>query len=132
MELKDDNYCFACGKENPIGLKMEFEYGKDTAEVKYIPRREHQGWGDIVHGGILFTLMDELMARMIINSGIYVVTSRMEIKFLRPARVGEEIKVIAKLDRSDERFFYASSKITGKKEKILAVSKGVYSIFKKY
>lgn len=126
MELTQDNYCFACGKENPIGLKMEFEYAPGEVTVRFTPRKEHQGWGDVVHGGILFTLMDEAMARMIIDAGDMVVTSRMEIKFLRPALVNEEIVLKGKLDKTEGKFFYTSSKILGKEGRPVAISKGVY------
>lgn len=126
MQLLDDNYCFACGKDNPIGLKMEFQHKDSKSIVKFKCKKEHQGWGDVVHGGILFTLMDEIMARMIIDSGTNVVTSRMEISFLRPVKVGQDITIESKEDRSEGRFVYASSKIVSENKKILAKSKGVY------
>jgi uncharacterized protein (TIGR00369 family) len=126
MDLRIDNYCFACGKENPVGLKMEFQFGSGELRVPFVPSKEHQGWRDVVHGGILFTLLDEAMAWVIMHEGPFVMTSKMEIKFLRPAMVGEELLVYAKLEKSDERYFYTSSKITNKAGKIVAAAKGTY------
>ena len=63
--LVDNNYCFACGKENPDGLQLEFKYSEDGSKVEttYIPPEKFQGWKGIVHGGIITTLLDEIMAR---------------------------------------------------------------------
>jgi uncharacterized protein (TIGR00369 family) len=126
MKLEIDDYCFACGKENPIGLKMEFEYGEGSVRVVFTPRKDHQGWQDVVHGGILFTLLDEAMARMIINGGNMVVSLSIEIRFLRPAKVNQEIIITGKLKKTEERRFYASSKITDSNGKTLASAKGTY------
>ncbi|MFP4496832.1 MAG: PaaI family thioesterase, partial [Vulcanimicrobiota bacterium] len=76
MDLTDDRYCFACGPENPIGLNMKLNYKQNKVTVEFIPKKEHQGWHNMVHGGILFTLMDEAMAKLIIEQGDMVVTSR--------------------------------------------------------
>jgi len=61
--LVDNNYCFACGKDNSDGLQLKFKYSEDgsKAETTYIPPEKFQGWKDIVHGGIITTLLDELM-----------------------------------------------------------------------
>ncbi len=126
MELQDDNYCFACGRENPVGLKMEFIYDAGAVRVEFTPKKEHQGWGDVVHGGILFTLMDEAMARLLIDHGDSVVTSRMEIKFLRPAMVEQQLILEGKEDRREGKFIYTSSKLTNPRGKTVATSKGVY------
>lgn len=126
MELIDDNYCFACGKENPIGLKLEFEYDEDEVKVEFQPKKEHQGWDNVIHGGILFTLMDEAMARLIIEKGDMVVTSRMETKFLRPARVGENIVITGRIEKKDKKKIQASSRIKNTRGKLLATSRGIY------
>ena len=59
-----DNYCFVCGKDNPLGLKIKVRYYPDAlaAETALTLPREYQGWADVIHGGILSTLLDEMMA----------------------------------------------------------------------
>jgi uncharacterized protein (TIGR00369 family) len=125
-DLDDDGYCFACGKDNPIGLKMEFLFENDEVTVKFTPKEEHQGWKNVIHGGILATLMDEAMARVIINSGYNVVTSSMDMRFLRPAKSGEEITITGKINRIDGKNIYAVSKILNGNNKTVASSRGTY------
>jgi hypothetical protein len=62
-----DNYCFVCGKENPKGFKIEVRYLQTemSAETELSLPREYQGWADVIHGGILSTLLDEMMAHAV-------------------------------------------------------------------
>lgn len=87
--LEDDAMCFCCGAKNPIGLKLEFEDAPDgRMRTIWTPRREHQGFKDIVHGGLVATVLDEVMVRLLYLRGIQAVTAGMETKLIRPLRWG--------------------------------------------
>ncbi len=93
---RNDAYCFACGKENPIGLKLDFsmEDGKCVAR-KMIPR-EYQGYDDVVHGGILTTMADEAMVKyLIMEKGEEAMTAKLEMRYRQPTPVGEMLTVSA-------------------------------------
>ena len=91
--LEDDAMCFCCGVENPIGLKLKFEDAPDgRMRTVWTPRREHQGFKDIVHGGLVATVLDEVMVRLLYLRGIPAVTAGMETKLLRPLRWGKEYR----------------------------------------
>lgn len=126
MELQDDEYCFACGEKNPIGLKLKFNFPDDKVEFKFTPQKEHQGWTDIIHGGILATLMDEAMAQILIHRGLFGVTSSMEIRFLRPAKTGEELTITGEIKSIEGKKIQIISKIANTRGKTVASSKGVY------
>ena len=79
--LSDDRRCFACGPDNAAGLRMTFEYGDGTARSRVVPRREFGGWSNIMHGGIVATLLDEAMAHAAIAAGVRAVTARIEVRF---------------------------------------------------
>jgi acyl-coenzyme A thioesterase PaaI-like protein len=79
--LADDRRCFACGPDNLAGLQMTFEYGDGTARSRVAPRREFAGWSNIMHGGIVATLLDEAMAHAALASGVRAVTARIEVRF---------------------------------------------------
>lgn len=89
ISLEDDAMCFCCGPKNPIGLKLEFE---ETAEGRmrtiWTPRKEHQGFKDIVHGGLVATVLDEVMVRLLYIRGIQAVTAGMETRLSSPVRWG--------------------------------------------
>ncbi len=87
--LDDDAYCFCCGADNPIGLKLAFEETEQGGmRTLWTPRKEHQGFKDIVHGGLVATVLDEVMVRLLYLRGIHAVTAGMETKLLRPVRWG--------------------------------------------
>lgn len=87
--LDDDQMCFCCGPKNPIGLKLVFESGPEgRMSTLWRPKKEHQGFKDIVHGGLVATVLDEVMVRLLYLRGIPAVTAGMETKLLRPLRWG--------------------------------------------
>lgn len=97
LELNDDQWCFACGVNNPIGLKLDFAYEGDEYVTYFTPQKEHQGWAGVTHGGIVGTLMDEVMARQIHAQGIMAVTGELNIRFKKPAIVGTRIRFAGKI-----------------------------------
>jgi hypothetical protein len=54
--------CFACGKDNPVGLKLKIVKDGDEARGEFTVSEFYQGWRGYVHGGIIFTILDEAMA----------------------------------------------------------------------
>jgi acyl-coenzyme A thioesterase PaaI-like protein len=91
--LDDGHYCFCCGRENPIGLKLEFELTEQGGmQTLWTPRKEHQGFKDIVHGGLVATVLDEVMVRLLYDRGIHAVTAAMETKLLKPVRWGRSYR----------------------------------------
>jgi len=104
MVPDDDQMCFCCGTMNPIGLKLEFA---PTAEGRlrtiWRPRKEHQGFKDIVHGGLVATVLDEVMIRMLHHGGISAVTGTLETKLMKPLRWGRDYRFEAWLLRDRGR-----------------------------
>lgn len=127
MELRDDKYCFACGKQNPIGLKLEFQVGEDgMARGTFRPAREHQGYAGVVHGGILATLADECMAYLLISRGMDAVTATLEMKYKRPAHVGEELLIEARLTEARGKIYRLEVKISDELGLTLAEGHAVF------
>jgi acyl-coenzyme A thioesterase PaaI-like protein len=90
-----DNYCFVCGKHNPRGFKIEVRYSEEelAAETELAIPREYQGWAEVIHGGILSTLLDELMAHAVWRFAGPGLTISMEVRFHAPLAPGEAIRV---------------------------------------
>ncbi len=110
MEI--DQYCFACGKDNPIGLKLKFEHTPEGVLANFMPVREFQGFVNILHGGIIVTLMDEAMAHAIIAKGYQGVTARMEVKFEKPVVMHEMVEVRGQILWEKRKIIKASSEVT--------------------
>jgi uncharacterized protein (TIGR00369 family) len=90
-----DNYCFVCGRDNPRGLRIKVKYFPDemAAETRLALAKEYQGWADVIHGGILSTLLDEMMAHAVWRFAGPGVTLSMEVRFHHPLKPDETIRV---------------------------------------
>jgi len=107
MELVDDGHCFVCGEKNPIGLKLSFHFDGEIVRAEFTPRKEHQGYMNIVHGGIISTLLDEAMVKLAIAMEMPAVTAHMEVRLRRPTRVGERIMISASVLRKTRKVIEA-------------------------
>lgn len=104
MTLDDDQMCFCCGPNNPIGLKLKFEDFPDGRTLTvWRPRKEHEGFKGIVHGGLVATVLDEVMIRMLYHRGIAAVTGTLETKLVKPLRAGREYRFEARMVRDRGR-----------------------------
>ena len=104
--------CFGCGKNNPCGLKLNFEWDGKQVRAKFIPTELHQGWEGIIHGGIINTILDEAMGYATFYEGIRCVTGAMQTRFKHPASIGESLIVTASVTKNTRRFAEAMAKIT--------------------
>ncbi|MDH5364222.1 MAG: HAD-IA family hydrolase [Dehalococcoidia bacterium] len=85
--------CFACSQENPIGLKLKPVHDGEKVTAEFTPGEFHQGWNNVVHGGILYTLLDEVTAYAMLCYGIeFGVTAKSEIRFKQVAPINEPIQ----------------------------------------
>ena len=90
MTLAADGKCFACGADNPIGLKLQFECEGDDYVTRFLTAEEHSGWAGLVHGGLLATLLDEVMVRMTLG-GIQQNRVAMRFEYARRRSGRDEI-----------------------------------------
>jgi len=96
--LEDDRYCFACGPENPAGLQVEIaKREKGIAEIRWEPAREYQGFRDILHGGIVSTLLDEAMAHAALSVATGAATAQMTVHFRKPVRTDRPVLASAEV-----------------------------------
>ena len=98
MDWENDQMCFICGKRNDAGLKLDFEFDSksNVLTTKCAFEKKHQGFKDVVHGGFIAMVLDEVMVNLAVNMGLSAVTAEMTFRLKRPAKVGEEITFIAK------------------------------------
>jgi acyl-coenzyme A thioesterase PaaI-like protein len=90
--------CFVCGSENTSGLHVTFDRdGDDGCRAEYTARDDHVGWPGLMHGGLLFTLMDEAAAWALCYAGLRGVTGRAEARFRRPVTVGSRLAITGRI-----------------------------------
>ena len=98
IEKPEGHHCFACGTANPIGLNLKFYALGDAVCSDITLGKYHEGWQDLAHGGIISTLLDEVMSWAIMYSKkTFVVTRKMDIKYVRSVSIGIPLTVTGKL-----------------------------------
>ena len=93
-EVKRDDRCFVCGRDNALGLRLTFTYPQPgRAETLCTIPAHFSGWERLTHGGLLSTLLDEAMAHACISREGNAVTAELTVRFVKPVEVGETVKV---------------------------------------
>ena len=92
--------CFGCGLANPIGLNLNgFSRNGDEVRVGFTPQRDHAGFNDVVHGGIIATALDEVMAwTAILTEETLVVTGTLDLRFIKPVTPDREYELVGRLE----------------------------------
>ena len=123
MKFETNGNCFVCGEKNPNGLRLNFEFDqkKQTLQTTFVASPTFQGWDGIVHGGILSTLLDEVMAKLVYELGYQAVTASLEIKFKKPAPILEPLRVYGEVTEVSKRLIRAKAHIAKKDGTIVAV-----------
>jgi acyl-coenzyme A thioesterase PaaI-like protein len=107
--LQDDNYCFVCGEANPFGLHLKFSLNAGKASAEFIPQKSHQGYKDIVHGGIISTILDEAMVKAALMQGLPAITGEIIVRFRNFLFAGEKTVVEAFIEKMNRKIIDASS-----------------------
>jgi len=109
--FEDDHYCFACGKENPAGLQVRVDRDDGRCRLLWNPKREFQGFREILHGGIISTLLDEAMAHAVLSVRGGTATAEIRVVFEKPVNTAEEITVEARVEEEKRRLLRASAEL---------------------
>jgi uncharacterized protein (TIGR00369 family) len=84
--------CFACGSLNTHGIQLELHAGDGRCWTELELDRRFEGWEGIAHGGIVCTILDEVMAWALVDSDSWGVTARIQVEFKRPVPIGRLIR----------------------------------------
>lgn len=119
VPLKDEQKCFACGKLNPLGLHLEFtRLTETTMRTTFTPQEYHQGWAEYLHGGIISTVMDEVMARLAYDMGFRAMTAEISVRFKQAIKVGTPLVAESRLVDQNKRLLQLEATLTSSDGKI--------------
>lgn len=129
MEVRRDDYCFVCSQKNPRGLKIKFkripQENPEHVEAEFQIDKFYQGYKDVVHGGIIMTILDEAMAYLQPEDKAFL-TGSFKAKFHSPLKVGEKAVVRAKFLKKRSKVCIAYAKIESlKDERVIAEAEAV-------
>ena len=103
--------CFACGQLNVHGLHLDLHAGADRCWTELELDRRFEGWEGMAHGGIVCTILDEVMAWALVDHDVWGVTARMQVEFRRPVPIGRRIRGEGRVRESKRRVVYAEGAI---------------------
>lgn len=102
--------CLVCGQDNPIGLRARSFSVGERIELPFRTRPEHAGWSDVVHGGFVATVLDEVMTwAAILGSGKPVYAADFTVRLLEPLRAGVDCIAIARMTQHRRRIIDVES-----------------------
>lgn len=123
--------CFICGKNNPIGLKLGFNYykvgTKSAAKAEFNLNKDYEGYPGIIHGGIVTGLLDEAMAKVILEHGFKAVTAQINVKFLDKLKPYSDYMVIGFIENIRKKIIKTTAVIK-KGDKSIAEAEAVFFI----
>jgi uncharacterized protein (TIGR00369 family) len=128
MKFETYGNCFVCGENNPNGLRLTFEIDKvrQTLKTTFVASPTFQGWDGVVHGGIISTLLDEAMAKLVYELGFQAVTASLEIKFKKPAPILEPLNIYGEVTEINKRLIKAKAHVAKKDGTILAAGSSTF------
>jgi uncharacterized protein (TIGR00369 family) len=119
--------CFACGSLNTHGLQLELHAAEGRCWTELTLPKRFEGWDGIAHGGIVCTILDEVMAWALIETDAWGVTARLNVEFRRPVPIGTPIRAEGTAVEERRRVLRASGRIVERDTgALLAVASGTY------
>ena len=88
--------CFVCGPANPIGLHLVFRLENGACVSEFTPGENHLGYPGVVHGGMIYSALDDVMANWLYLRGARAYTARCEIRYREPAAPGETLHLMGR------------------------------------
>ncbi len=118
----DNHMCFGCSPSNPHGLNMRFFTDGEALYSTVSVPRHLCGWDRLVHGGVITTILDEIMGW----SAIYLLkkislTRSMSVEFIKPVQIGRPLTAVGKfLKWGDRRKVFMEASLFNDQDELCA------------
>lgn len=128
---RENQACFGCGPTNPCGLHMKFFTDGNSVFTELKAPEHTAGWRNLVHGGVITTILDEVMGwSAIFLLKRFVLTKSISIDFLKPTFVGERIRAEGSLTEvRGEREAILESSLFDAAGDLCARGRGIFAVF---
>jgi uncharacterized protein (TIGR00369 family) len=129
-EPEGGNPCFGCGEANPRGMRLQFRRDEQRKRIvgQFRLGPEFQGASGFIHGGIIATVLDEVMSKVSRFHDVRAVTAELNIEYLKPVRVGAELTVEGFNTRREGRQLYHEGEIRDAAGTLLARGRGRFVV----
>ncbi len=120
--------CYVCGQTHPRGLRIRF-FTDDGRRVyaRFQPDSQQTGYEDIVHGGVISALLDELTGWSVsLPHDRLTYTAELSVRFLQPLRTGQAYLASSRMGSGRGRYWEADGDIRDGVGKVYAKARGKY------
>jgi acyl-coenzyme A thioesterase PaaI-like protein len=118
--------CFVCGDKNPEGLRIQFFLDGDDAVAECTAEPRFQGFKGIYHGGLISTLLDEIMAKAVLARRKYAMTVEITVRYRKAVPVGENLVLRGRIKAEKGRLFEAEGTVSNPAGVVFATATGRY------
>lgn len=123
--------CFGCSSKNELGLQMEFYEDGEYVKSKWAPKAHLAGYGNILHGGIQSTILDEIASWVVYTKAKTAgVTATLNVKYKSTVFTDKgDLTIRAKLIDQNRRFATINAELLDHNENVCAEAEVKYFIF---
>jgi uncharacterized protein (TIGR00369 family) len=122
------NYCFACGPDNPDGMRLKFTLDEErkTFVCRFRLPKRYAGPPGHCHGGIIATILDDAMGKANKLRNVVALTREMTVEYLKPVPLHQPLRVEGREVRVEGRQHVNMAEIFNEKGEVLARSRGIF------
>ena len=90
--------CLVCGETGFGSLKLSFvPHEGGSVRSEFVAGNHLQGYDDLVHGGVIATLLDAAMTHCLFHRGITAVTADLHVRYVHPIVCGSRLEIGAEI-----------------------------------
>lgn len=130
----NSSHCFACGIENEYGLKLSFySEGTHSVSCEYVVPDRFQGFPGTVHGGIVASILDEILVRSFMagDPNRLMYTAKLTVRYRKPVPIGKKINGVGTVVKDRGRRGEAKAELFGQNGELLAEAEALVVEFPK-
>jgi uncharacterized protein (TIGR00369 family) len=130
LKPNPENICFGCGGANVRGMQLTFEQDDAANKIRGAFRLgpEYQGGAGFIHGGIIATVLDEVMGKVCRFRGVRAVTAELGVEYLKPVPVDVDLLIEGYETEMNGRNIHIAGEIRDRSGQLLARGKGRFVI----
>ncbi len=130
LKNRDNHNCFGCSPGNIHGLRLEFYTDEQSVYTETIVPAHLCGYDDLVHGGIVSTILDEVMSwTAIAMLKTFILTKSMTVDFLKPVYVGKTLRAKGDvIEKVSDREAVISAELYDAEGRLCARSRGTFAL----
>ncbi len=129
--ILEPSNCFACGRANARGLGLRFQECEGGAmAAEWTPEADFEGYRGIIHGGIVSTVLDEAMAKVVADSGVKALTAELRVRFRKPVSTGTATRIKGWIESRNRRMLNTEAALIGSDGDELAHAWAVFLVLK--